>query len=411
MKEWTGEHTSGNSSAIISDANFETAIDFSNPLPNQAWFSQFWLPGSGAINWAPNIGRNGSGGISVDAAGVANDIAAIQKISLNANKFYRVTGWAKTENVAEGAGANICLYGTWYKSDGVMGTTDWQMLTVTLPPNTSDAMIGCRLGYWSGISIGKAFFDDLVVTEQYARTGKRVQVVLDPEDASAVQQQTIVKWVSNLDQAYLQMEDLMGGVPDSGKIITVLSVSAYPGGWAVAGNPILWYEPYIKGELQSIQSTGTWSFGIMHEIGHDFVLQNSNTNWIFNEEMFANFRFYYAVEKLNASILEGKLYQGAELENYYKTDGDGSYANGIAIGVPQGYDGVMYTLLRIKDKIGWTPYKQAMADLNASSTGPGTKWSMFNLLLDKLNQYSGQDVRTTYLPGELNTIEQLMEKN
>jgi hypothetical protein len=52
-------------------------------------------------------------------------------------------------------------------------------------------------------------------------------------------------------------------VPYNGNIITVLGVNTYPGGWAVAGNPILWYKPYINPELQVIESTGSWSFGIM----------------------------------------------------------------------------------------------------------------------------------------------------
>jgi hypothetical protein len=132
--------------------------------------------------------------------------------------------------------------------------------------------------------------------------------------------------------------------------------------------------------------------------------ETSNKNWIFDEELFANFRMYYVVEKLNATIVEGNLYHGTELEKYYKTDGDGSYDRGLASGVFTG-DGIMYTLIRIKNQIGWDPYIKAMRDLNTAQYPAGTKWQMFNLLLDKLTLYSGQDVRKTYQPGELSIIQ------
>ncbi len=396
---------------LISNGDFEKRTDFDTLRKRDEWMKQGWKINSGIFSWGKKTGRNNTGGISLEAGGgIPNDIAVIQQIILNPAKLYRLSAWVKTENVIGGAGANICLFGTWVKSKSVTGTTDWQLITVDLPPSSGAIIIGCRLGYWAAVSTGKAYFDDVSIEElsKFVEVGQHVSLVLDEEDASAVSAQTITSWIANLDKAYEKYYELMGAYPYNGDRITIFSVSDYPGGWAVAGNPILWYKPYIKSELQSIASTGTWSFGIMHELGHDFMLDNSNKNWIFNEEMFANFRMYYVVEKLNATIVEGGLYHGSELENYYKTDAIESYANKIAKGIPQGYDGLMYTLIRIKNQVGWEAVLKTIRDLNASSTASGTRWQMFNLLLDKLTLYSGQDVRKTYPAGELNVIQQLV---
>ncbi len=397
---------------IITNGDFDKRMDFNDPKKSYGWTMQAYLPNSAIINWDKKFGRNNTGGILIETGGnVPNDIALTQTITLDPNKFYRLSAWIKTENVADGAGANICLYGTWTKSESVTGTDDWQKIELDIPPGSKEITIGCRLGYWAGTSTGKAYFDDVFIEEldKFVSIGQHVQIVLDKEDASTVSGQTITSWIANLDKAYEKYYELMGDHPYNGDRITILSTNTYPGGWAVAGNPILWYKPYVQSELKDIATTGTWSFGILHELGHDFVLENSNKNWIVNEEMFANFRMYFVAEKLNANILQqGKLYQGGALENYYKTDAPESYANGLAQRIPRGYDGLMYTLIRIKNEIGWAPFIKTIRDLNASTIAPGTRSQMFYLFLDKLSFYSGQDVRNTYPAGELNLIEQLL---
>lgn len=69
--------------------------------------------------------------------------------------------------------------------------------------------------------------------------------------------------------------DLVGSAPYAGEKIKVLSTRNYPGGWAVAGNPILWCQPYVRGELERVNANDDWSFGILNEIGigaHDYQI-------------------------------------------------------------------------------------------------------------------------------------------
>jgi hypothetical protein len=58
------------------------------------------------------IGRNNGGGVSIETGGIINDLSITQEIVLNPTRFYRLSAWIKTENVEEGAGANVCLFGT-----------------------------------------------------------------------------------------------------------------------------------------------------------------------------------------------------------------------------------------------------------------------------------------------------------
>jgi len=401
-----------NENELIANGDFNKHMDMDDPKKNYGWSKQAYVENAAVFTWGKKIGRNQTGGISLETTGgVANDMALTLSVVLDPIKFYRLSAWIKTEDVRGGAGANICLYGTWNKSQSVMATSDWQKLSLDLPPNSKEVVIGCRLGFWAATSTGKVYFDDVTIEEidKFVATSQHIRLVIDGEDAAVVNNQMVTSWLANLDKAYNKYYELIGDHPYAGEKITILSTNTYPGGWAVAGNPILWYKPYIQEELQSIASTGTWSFGIMHELAHDFVLETSNKNWIINEEMFANFRMFYVVDQLNAVIFEGgRLYTGAALQNYYKTDAPESYEKNIGRGIPVGYDGLMYTLIRIKNSTGWDPIIKAIRDLNASSTPPGTRTQMFYLFLDKVSQYAGQNVRNTYPPGELLVIEQLL---
>jgi len=403
------------SRSFVRNDDFETPIDFNQPAGRHAtWIKQGYQLNSGLFEWSNNIGNGNSGGVRIETVGgVQNDLAITQMLSLNPSKFYRLSAWVKTVNVIGGAGANVCIWDTWTRSSGLWGTQDWQKISVEfVPPASGEITIACRLGYWAGVSSGTVYFDDVIIEEvpKFVKSSTHIQLILDEEDAAAVRKQTIKNWMANLDRAYEKYYELMGSYPYNGQTITIQSVDSYPGGWAVAGNPILWYKPYIKDELLNTEATGSWSFGILHELAHDFALDNANRSWIWHEEMFANFRMYYVAEGLNAPITQGKTYIGSEIKNFYMTDADDSYAKGIALGIPKGQNGLMYTLIRIKDQTGWQPFINAIRDLNASSVSPATNVERFNLFLDKLSQYSGTNVRDTYLPGELNTIQQLLSQ-
>lgn len=78
---------------------------------------------------------------------------------------------------------------------------------------------------------------------------------------------------------YLSYAELMGATPHEGRKLAILSSrgleSSY---WALAGYPILWSSNYsaVTSTFEELAKHGTWSFGLMHELGHVFNLGNSS---------------------------------------------------------------------------------------------------------------------------------------
>ena len=86
---------------------------------------------------------------------------------------------------------------------------------------------------------------------------------------------------------------------------------------------ILWSSNYsaVTSTFEELAQHGTWSFGLMHELGHVFNLGNSSWNW--NDEMFANFRMQYGLEQNQGKVwMDERVYTGREILDMYKKDYD-----------------------------------------------------------------------------------------
>jgi hypothetical protein len=101
---------------------------------------------------------------------------------------------------------------------------------------------------------------------------------------------------------------------------------------------------------------------------------------------------------------------GGRGANNYKTFSSDSYENKICKGdTENAHDGIMYTIIRIKDKIGWEPFKKTFQYLYQTNTDLTSDWKKFNFFLDKLTEFSGKDVRKTYPDGELDIIKKSID--
>lgn len=393
------------STPIYINGDFENG---SSTMPD-FWMTGEWTPGS-FFSWEQNAGLNGSRAISIESPS-SNDAHWQQTLQVTPRQYYTLRGYVKGENIVStqdgNIGANICLVGTWfYAGDRLFGTFDWQEVLLRFQaPASGEITIGCRLGFWYNTAVGKAYFDDISLTPGFGgldhRVGKHVELALEPQDTAAFTGNRFQHWLDHLDDAYDAYVELVGSAPYQGERILILSVDSYPGGWAVAGNPILWYQPYIQDELRRCNDNDDWSFGILHELGHDFDIGG----WNWDAEWWANMKMYYVVEQLQAKVLlDDRYYIGAELEQFYKTDSSESYDNTMAQG-RYGGGGLHYCLIRIKHQIGWEPFKQTFRYYVNSGVQPASNRDNFNHFLDKLTEYSHYDVRATFLPGELQIIE------
>ena len=96
--------------------------------------------------------------------------------------------------------------------------------------------------------------------------------------------------------------------------------------WAYAGYPIHWNRDYVASTLDEVARYDNAVFGIMHEMGHNFAPGNyvtgaydhGNGEWNWNEELFANFRMYYALCRTGYSVyLNNTVYTGAQISDMY----------------------------------------------------------------------------------------------
>jgi hypothetical protein len=158
-----------------------------------------------------------------------------------------------------------------------------------------------------------------------------------------------------LDEVYEAFEELVGGVPNGGEKQRIREVDAWPGGWAVAGQPIRWDGKYVADSLRKVNE-GDALFGILHEIGHVFDLGGQ---WNWHAEFFANFKLMYVVEKLGSHGLNIR-----ESEKYFR---DIAVRRGAEDGKPLSdwhahSDAATHKFLLLKNEIGWEPFKKTFRE-------------------------------------------------
>lgn len=354
------------------------------------------------MTWESSGGINNSKCISASST-TDNDIRWVRAFNLAPDQGYVGRVWVKGENIVGGNGANLGVHGTWTRTEGSFGTFNWKEIGLNfITPTSGPVEIGCRLGYWGATSSGTVWFDNLQVTPMNGYNGTKIGLFLEPEDTANITPANMTRWLNHLDATYNAYYDLVGGTPYSGAKIRVLSVRDYPGGWAVAGNPILWHKPYVSNELLSINNNDDWSFGITHEIGHDFDIDG----WNWDGEFWANTKMYYALETLNGKVYQSKYYTGSELKQYYYQDAGGSYQKTIALGT-YSHDALTYCFIRIRETIGWEPFKQTFRYFKTSGENPATNSDKFNRFLQLLQEYyhpGGHEVENTFPAGELTLI-------
>lgn len=269
-----------------------------------------------------------------------------------------------------------------------------------------------RLGLWLTIvtlAAGAAMAESATATDAAKtsrRDGKHFYLQLEDADTAVITSAHYDRWIAHLDAAYEAMLDLVGRAPFGGAKIGIESTRTDPGGWAVAGNPILWARQFVRESLAHCDATDDWCFGIVHEIGHDF----DEDAWNFNAEFFANFKLHYVVETLKGKITHGKQYTGKELAAFWKTDAAESYARAWCHPDPAKrtahHDGLQHKMLLVKEKMGWEPFKKTFRHFLAlpADQRPRGDWERFKAFHDTLAKYAGFDVWTLYTAEELKML-------
>lgn len=357
---------------------------------------------------------------------------------LKADAMYRLSARVKYSDIAAGCGA--CVYPQsakqyWNCSKFTSGThTDWTTLTCDfMTDDNGSAVICCSLGFWQGgranggKSTGTAYFDNVTVREVtdelYMRESKHIRLFLDPSKVAA-SNDTVDKWLANLDKIYEAYADLVGGTPHEGRKLAIVSTEAREY-WAVAGYPIIWVVDYVESTLKDVQDKDDWCFGLMHEIGHVFNIGNASWDW--NDEMFANFRMHYGLEAANGKTMQTpagesqpRIYQGAEIRDFYK-----GYLyetkNGSKV---MSDNGIHWELVNLTTypvdghEMGWEPFKKAFAALNSGRVSiPSGGFEKFKTLVNTVQKYAREiydrddiDLMSYYSEDTLADIKKKMDE-
>jgi hypothetical protein len=179
----------------------------------------------------------------------------------------------------------------------------------------------------------------------------------------------------------------VGDVPYGGQLQRVLSVRQYPGGWAVAGNPIRWMQEYIGTAIGRVHSEDDWSFGILHEISHGFDL---DYRWVFQAEFSANFKLYYVVTTLNGRVrFAGTLYEGIALRDPYEQIHQEAVATNS-----YNWNAMTFRFILLAEQLGWDTFQQTYRAFLALDPAdvPTTPSDKLEAFLDELSAQSGTDV-------------------
>lgn len=129
--------------------------------PDQ-WRTESWLQRPDATHYRWSREPGGPGELEIDNL-EPNDARYQQTVTLGAG-WYHFSAEVRTESVgANAAGAAISIIEDAISSPDLRGTSDWRRLGFYLKvgPHGADVEVACRVGGFSSLNTGRAFFRDL----------------------------------------------------------------------------------------------------------------------------------------------------------------------------------------------------------------------------------------------------------
>jgi hypothetical protein len=143
-----------------------------NPLLTQGsggvplhWTKNAYRPEETVTTFGWSLDKLGIGTLKIESR-EANDARWVQKVPVSRNTWYRITGWARADNVGASAmGAYLSVMGTFYNSRDLRGTQGWQPLGLWIKTGGLDTTleIACRLGGYASLNSGTAYFTGISV--------------------------------------------------------------------------------------------------------------------------------------------------------------------------------------------------------------------------------------------------------
>ena len=153
-------------SILLKNSDFEELSE--NNL--EGWLTSIWDTSSGATEFLVDGNMSKTGNSSaVIINHLPNDSRYKQEVKVRGNKFYKISCWARTENVGiSSKGANISAEGLNDTSADIRGdSSDWQYIELygRSDKNQNSFVLTLGLGGYGSLNTGKVWFDDVKVEE------------------------------------------------------------------------------------------------------------------------------------------------------------------------------------------------------------------------------------------------------
>lgn len=148
--------------ALIGNGDFEAGTGPDRP---EDWTPTQWGEGTYRAASSGDRPRAGTRCASLETTNGA-DCAWMQRVEVEPNTRYRLSGWIRTEAVVPGTGVGAFLNVQEVqnvRTKAITGTSDWTQVTMVFDSGSHrNVQVNCLLGGW-GRSSGKSWYDDITL--------------------------------------------------------------------------------------------------------------------------------------------------------------------------------------------------------------------------------------------------------
>jgi hypothetical protein len=151
-----------------------------------------WEPASGlsTTSFEVTAARKHSGEKALKIVSPSDSVDAplVQSVPVKPGTFYRFSGYIATDSVSGGSiGANAGIFGSWDCFGNFSGTRDWNPVEFCFKTHKHQKRIdlSVRLGMWSNMARGTAYFDDLLLQQLSGPPEGSFITVDEPQDQSS----------------------------------------------------------------------------------------------------------------------------------------------------------------------------------------------------------------------------------
>jgi len=240
--------------------------------------------------------------------------------------------------------------------------------------------------------------------QTYLSKGEIIELQISSSVTSIIPKSRLAKWVDDLEKAYYSFYELTNFKPYEKIIIVAYKKCTEIGyGYVIDNSNIIHIDKdLLVDDLKKMKARNNdWNFCALHEMGHMF---DCNRAWNFEAEVLTDLKVAYVLEANSASAAPAEfdatnIFCGKDIINAYSS---------LGTDFSKSYDvyALAHRFLKIKNDIGWEPFKQVFHNLQSNNTSysTATNQKKFETFITLLGNYSGKNIKSYFTQNEWNTI-------